>query len=160
MRPHRSRGQTGAALSLALGLACPLAGATLGEPGWATPAADPGRATGARRFVETTSMRLQAQVTTQADGSTIKEFLTPGGIVFAVSWSTRLKPRLDVLLGAHAPGYAEAARAAASAPGVHHAATLVAGDLVVHETSHLNTHVGVAWLRSLVPEGVRVDELR
>ena len=45
-------------------------------------------------------------------------------------------------------------------PGIRHHAELSRGDLVVHSTAHLNAFVGKAYLRSLVPEGVRVDELR
>lgn len=157
--PNAARASARTALACALALACPLAAATLGEPAW-TVEADQARLHATRRVVEATPTRPQVHVIVQADGSTIKEFLTPGGIVFAVAWSTRLKPRLDALLGAHAARYAAAASAAMATPGIRHGVTLAGDDLVVQANAHLNAHSGVAYLRSLVPEGVRVDELR
>ena len=51
------------------------------------------------------SRHLAWQMTTHeitlADGSGIKEYVNAAGQVFAVSWRTRLKPNLQVLLGAH-----------------------------------------------------------
>ena len=95
-----------------------------------------------------------------ADGSSIREHVNADGVVFAVSWSTRFKPDLAALLGSHAAGYALAASQAMGRAGVRHQATLQRDDLVVHATAHLNAHVGVAYLRSLVPDGVRPDALR
>jgi hypothetical protein len=77
-----------------------------------------------------------------------------------VAWSTRFKPRLDQLLGTHAGPYAAAARQALATPGIHQRFELDQDDLVVHASAHLNAHVGVAYLRSLVPAGVRIDDLR
>lgn len=97
---------------------------------------------------------------TMADGSSIREFVTPSGVVFAITWSTRFKPDLESLLGAHATTYAAAASEAMSAPGIRRHVELRRGDLVVHSTAHLNAYVGKAWLQSLVPQGVAVDALR
>ncbi len=95
-----------------------------------------------------------------ADGSSIREFISPDGIVFAVSWSTRFKPNLESLLGTHAAGYAAAASEAMRTPGIRRNVALQRGDLVVHSTTHLNAFVGRAYLRSLVPQGIGADELR
>jgi hypothetical protein len=107
---------------------------------------------------------LRPQILTReiamADGSSIREFVAPNGIVFAVAWSTRFKPNLESLLGTHAAGYAAAASEALRAPGIRRSVVLQRGDLVVHSTTHLNVFVGKAYLRSLVPQGVGVDELR
>ena len=148
-----------AVVAVALVLASARAGATLGEP-VATVDAVLARLNGARRVVQAQAARFQVHVITLADGSSIREYVAPSGIVFAVAWSTRLKPRLETLLGAQAPAYAAAASAAMAAPGVRHGVSLASGDLVVQANAHLNAHVGLAWLRSLVPEGVRIDELR
>jgi nucleoside diphosphate kinase len=121
---------------------------------------DRARMQGQRRTVPAIAARAPTHVITMSDGSSIKEFVTPGGVVFAVSWSTRFKPRLEQLLGIHAGPYAAAARQALATPGIRHSFALDQDDLVIHASGHLNAHVGVAYLRSLVPEGVRVDELR
>jgi hypothetical protein len=95
-----------------------------------------------------------------ADGSSVREFVAPNGVVFGVAWSTRFKPNLEALLGSHAVDYVGAATEAARAPGIKRNAVLERGDLVVHSTVHLNSFVGKAYLKSLVPQGVRPDELR
>ena len=154
-----SRHHAQAALACFLVLASTAAHATLGEP-VATVEADRARVQGERRVVQATAARLPVHVITQADGSTIKEFVTPAGLVFAVAWSTRFKPRLETLLGAHAARYASAAKAAMATPGIRHGVALSSDDLVVQASAHLNAHVGLAYLRSLVPEGVHIDELR
>jgi len=148
-----------AALAAGLVLASTAACATLGEK-VETVEADRVRLQGERRVVQAATARLETHVITQADGSRIKEFVAPDGIVFAVSWSTRLKPRLEALLGAHAPRYAAAARQSLAAPGIRRNVTLASDDLVVQASVHLNAHVGLAYLRSRVPEGVNIDELR
>jgi hypothetical protein len=132
--------------------------ATLGDP-VATIDADRVQLKGEHRVVQSSTARFQVHVITLADGSSIREFANADGIVFAVAWSTRLKPRLDALLGAQAGRYAAAASAAMATPGVRHGVSLSSGDLVVQASAHLNAHVGIAYLRSLVPEGVRIDEL-
>ena len=106
------------------------------------------------------SAQVGSHEITLADGSSIREYVTPGGIVFAVAWSTRFKPDLAALLGQHAGAYAAAASEAMKAPGIRRHVELRQGDLVVQSGGRLNAFVGRAWLRSLVPEGVNIDALR
>jgi hypothetical protein len=95
------------------------------------------------------------------DGSVVREYVGADGIVFAVTWSARGKPRLDQLLGRHFDTYAEAGRQAMQKrAGVMHAAALQQGDLVVESTAHLNAFSGRAWLRSRLPAGMALDALR
>ena len=82
------------------------------------------------------------------------------GVVFAVAWSTRLKPRLAELLGSSAAAYSAAAARATAQRGIQRRIVLQEEDLVVDATSHLNSFVGIAYLRSQLPNGVSVDALR
>ena len=125
-----------------------------------TIAADQLRLKGARHQAVALGSTVRSHEITLADGSSIREFVTPGGIVFAIAWSTRLKPNLETLLGPHATSYAAAASEALRAPGIRRHAELRRGDLVVQSTVHLNSFVGKAWLQSMVPPGVGVDALR
>jgi hypothetical protein len=96
-----------------------------------------------------------------AVGMTIHTITTPDGSTIAVAWNTRYKPRLDLLLGASFPTYAEAGRLAMQKrPGVVHSAVVQRDDLVVESTAHLNAHVGRAYLKSLLPAGASTDALR
>lgn len=104
---------------------------------------------------------VQVITLSQPDGSTIRQYLNPNGLVFAVAWNTRYKPRLDELLGGHHGTYAQAARQARqAAPGARHQAHLRSGDLAVTSQTHLQSHVGRAWLQSLTPAKFNTDVIR
>jgi hypothetical protein len=156
--PRRCLALAAAALA-AVGLAAPSAHAVLGGDA-GTIAVDQARLHGVRLQAVATSAPVATHEITLADGSSIRQFVTPDGIVFAVAWSTRFKPDLNALLGVHAATYAQAASDAMKAAGIRRHAELRRGDLVVQSTAHLNAHVGRAWLQSLVPAGARLDALR
>jgi hypothetical protein len=148
---------TALALSLALLSARP-AQAVLGEAA-SSVQADQLRLAAQRRTSRT--LDAEVQVLTLPDGSSIRQYLTPAGLVYAVAWNTRSKPRLDQLLGAHFAAYAQGGRLAMSQrAGVHHHAVVEQGDLVVESSAHLNAHVGRAWLRSLLPTATARDAIR
>jgi hypothetical protein len=140
-------------------LGAPAAHAVLGEDA-SSIASDEQRLGGVRRQAMALRAPVQTHEIALADGSSIRQFVTPGGVVFAVAWSTRFKPNLEALLGVHAAGYAAAASEAMRAPGIKRSVALAHGDLVVQSSTHLNTYVGMAYLRSLVPQGITVDVLR
>jgi len=156
---RRLRRVVAATCAAAALLAAPAAKAVLGGDA-STIGDDEARLNGVRRQAAALRPQVQTREIALADGSSIREFVAPNGVVFAVAWSTRFKPRLESLLGTHAAGYAAAASDAMSTPGIKRNVVLQRGDLVVHSTTHLNVFVGKAYLRSLVPNGVGVDELR
>jgi hypothetical protein len=156
---RRSRAAALVAGLAAAGLAASPAQAVLGGDA-SSVAADNVRLNATRHQVSAMSAQVGSHEITLADGSSIREYTTPGGIVFAVAWSTRFKPDLASLLGQHAGAYAAAASEAMKAPGIRRHVELQRGDLVVQSGGRLNAFVGKAWLRSLVPEGVNVDALR
>jgi hypothetical protein len=95
-----------------------------------------------------------------SDGGSIRQFVNAQGIVYAVAWSTRLKPDFAQMLGRYAAEFDAGAAAAASSPGLKHSAVVDRGDLVVHAAGRLNAFVGRAWLKSQVPPGVNPDAIR
>ena len=94
------------------------------------------------------------------DGSVVREYMTPGGVVFAVVWASHFKPDLPALFGGHAQAYADAAALASRAPGIKRHVILERGDLVVQSNAHFNTFTGKAYVKSLVPPDIHVDQLR
>lgn len=135
-----------------------LALAVLGEPE-SSVQGDQMRLAGARR--QTAGMDYRMHTITLPDGSTVRQYAGTDGVVFAVAWNTRFKPRLDQLLGTHFAAYAQGGREALRrSPGVKHNAVVSVGDLVVESTAHLQSHVGRAWLRSRWPVGMAADALR
>jgi len=94
-----------------------------------------------------------------APAVTVREFTTPDGVVFAVAWSGLAPPELGPLLGAFADDYRAARVPRGPRLGVRGAR--VTGQRVVVETwgRPRDLH-GLAWVPSLLPAGVVVDELR
>lgn len=133
------------------------ANAVLGEAA-ASVHADQVRLHGARRLSQ--GLRYQVHDIRQADDSVLRQYVTPSGTVFAVSWRSHLKPNLQALLGSHFPGYAQATRDATSRKGYARQNAIQAGNLVVSETMQMGLFTGRAYLRHLVPEGVDLNALR
>lgn len=139
--------------ALAFALASPPALAVLGET-LALP--DAGRAQAAAAPRSALSAGVQVVERASGDGGMIREYVSAQGIVFAVAWNTRFKPKLDGLLGRYHAGYQAAAAQALARPGragIQRQATLHAQDLVVQSNGFLNTFTGRAWVPSLLPAG-------
>ncbi|HEV2698790.1 MAG TPA: DUF2844 domain-containing protein [Terriglobales bacterium] len=89
-------------------------------------------------------------------GTIIRQYASPEGTVFAVSWRG-FSPDLRQLLGEHFHEYVAAASQKAHAGrGVH----IETGDLVFESGGHMRYVVGRAFLRSKLPSGVGSDEIR
>ena len=95
-----------------------------------------------------------------ADGSRIREFVSPSGVVFAVSWNTRFKPDLQALLGSYHAEYDAEAREALRRPGIRRQLSFQHSDLVLESSGRLNHFSGRAWVPSLAPGGLAADALR
>ena len=89
-------------------------------------------------------------------GTIIRQYASPEGTVFAVSWRG-FSPDLHQLLGQHFEEYvAAASQKARAGRGVH----VETGDLVFESGGHMRYVVGRAFLRSKLPSGVGTDEIR
>lgn len=90
-------------------------------------------------------------------GTLIRQFVSPGGSVFAVSWQGSA-PDLEQLLGTYFEQYMQAAQAQPSrrARGVH----IDTGDFVLESGGHMRFVSGRAFLRSKLPSGVSSDQIR
>lgn len=151
---HRS-----AALALAaLGLCCCLdAQAVLGGAADSVHA-DQMRFQGVRR--QSIDWQMTTHEISLNDGSRIKEYVNASGQVFAVSWRTRLKPDLAALLGAH---YAVVPTQRSAAVGVAQARrqqSVRRPELVLHQSGRMSAFSGLAYVPTLVPQGLDADALR
>jgi hypothetical protein len=116
------------------------------------------------RFKGAHSESTTGQMTTHEirlqDGSSVKEYVNAAGVVFAVSWRTRLKPDLEALLGAQ---FAVHAAKVTPASGVARSKTrqsIREPNLVVHQAGRMNAFAGLAYVPTLVPEGIDAETLR
>jgi hypothetical protein len=91
-------------------------------------------------------------------GTQVREFVSAGGRVFAVTWSGPSIPDLSVLLGEHFPRYLKAAerRSAASRGPVK----LNDPDLVLRNEGHPRAFHGMAYLPADLPSAFDLSQLR
>jgi hypothetical protein len=114
----------------------------------------------ATRTTASAGMRATVHELRLPDGSSIREFVNAQGIVYAVSWSTRMKPDLSKLLGRHEAEFVAGAAAASRAPGLKRGVSVDGDDLVVHSAGRPGAFVGRAWLKSQLPTGASADAIR
>jgi Protein of unknown function (DUF2844) len=89
-------------------------------------------------------------------GTTVRQYVSPDGRVFAVSWQG-FAPDLQQLLGDYFGEYVAAvSQAAHRGRGVR----IDTGELVVETGGHMRYVVGRAFLRSKMPSGVSSDDIR
>lgn len=98
------------------------------------------------------------RATTLATGTLVREYLAPGGAVFAVSWDGPVLPDLKALLGKYFETMvAESARlprAGRSHLGVDKP------EVVIHSGGHMRAFEGSAWIPAQLPAGFSAAELR
>ena len=89
-------------------------------------------------------------------GTTVREFVSPEGKVFGVSWSGPTRPDLKQLLGSYYQEYEQ------NAPGrrTFHPVTIQTPNVVVQFGGHMRTLTGRAYVPGMVPQGVRIEEIR
>jgi hypothetical protein len=94
------------------------------------------------------------------DGAMVREYATPQGKVFAVSWQGPMPPDLQQLFGSYFSQYQAAASASAEAhPGMHRQLSIAQPDFVVQSLGRMRAFHGKAYVPSLVPAGVSVADL-
>ena len=88
------------------------------------------------------------------DGTVIKEYVTPAGKVFGVSWSGPTIPDLTQLLGTYSAEFQTTVRAQ---PRRRRAGVVHNPDLVVESTGHMRAFYGRAYVNSMLPSGVTAE---
>ena len=131
----------------------------------------PARATlgGAIESVERDRLHLKAQTRSQAgprytvhamtaaSGTAIREYTAPDGKVFAVTWSGPAMPDLRQLLGSYFSTYTTDTTARRSG---HAHRQVDLPELVVRSSGHQRSFSGKAYVPSMVPTGVVIDDLQ
>jgi hypothetical protein len=96
------------------------------------------------------------EITTES-GVVVREYVSPGDKVFAVSWRGPLIPDLRQMLG----GYYGQFQQAASAPhlGGHRHLTIREPGLVVQSSGRMRAFSGRAWAPDLLPQNFSVSDI-
>ena len=128
--------------------------AALGQPA-ASVAADRARMKAQLRQVAGVGYTVD-QITTPA-GTVVKEFISPAGMVFAVSWFGPALPNLAQLLGS---AYFQTLTTAEKTHSFgHDHVQLRTPHLVVHAGGHMRQFYGLAYVPALVPANLSISDL-
>ncbi|MBN3755869.1 DUF2844 domain-containing protein [Paraburkholderia sp. Tr-20389] len=111
-----------------------------------------------QRAVPGSAVRVRSTV--DAGGTTINEYATCGGLVFAYTWQGPTMPDLTRLLGPYAERYRAKAATQLGAFGYLHASRVEQPDVVVESGGQMRSYVGRAWLPAAVPSGFSLADLR
>jgi hypothetical protein len=95
-----------------------------------------------------------------AAGNTVKEYVSPAGKVFAITWRGQFIPNMQQLLGTYFDQYAQAAKAQRESHPGHRPLNIQQPGLVVQNGGHMRSYVGRAYVPDMVPQGVNVDALQ
>ena len=87
----------------------------------------------------------------RSDGMTVREFVSPSGMVFGVAWEGPTLPNLSQLLGSYFSKFQQAT----NTPMRHRGPVVVkAGDVVIESGGHPRSFHGRAYVTSLMPSNV------
>jgi hypothetical protein len=84
-------------------------------------------------------------------GAVVREYVSPSGAVYAITWRGPRMPDLHELLGPYF-----AALSGRDPRNGHHRMILTGPDLEVRSMGHRNSFAGRAWVPSLVPAGIDI----
>lgn len=95
-----------------------------------------------------------------APGNTVKEYVSPAGKVFAVTWHGPFIPNMQQLLGTYFDQFAAAAKAQRESGPGHRPVTINQPGLVFQNGGHMRSYFGKAYLPAMLPQGVTKDEIQ
>jgi hypothetical protein len=122
--------------------------------------------------VQDDRVRLQAQLKTTAAGAytiheltsplgiVVREYVSPAGRVFAVSWQGTFLPDMKQILGSYFGQYSLAAKQERESQAKRSALDIHKPSLVVQSAGHLRAYYGRVYDPRLLPAGVTADDLR
>ena len=90
---------------------------------------------------------------------TIREYVSPSGVVFGIVWNGMTHPDLTPLLGSYSSEYQKAMIHARRQPGRRHVQLKTDG-VVVEKWGHMRNLQGRTYAPALIPPGVSIDEIK
>jgi Protein of unknown function (DUF2844) len=92
-----------------------------------------------------------------SSGTTVREYVSPAGKVFGVTWQGPFIPDLQQLLGT---SYERFTAAAKNRHGVHGPLSINESGLVLVSGGHMRSYRGTAYIPQMLPEGVQADAIQ
>ncbi len=95
----------------------------------------------------------------QTGATKVREYISPSGIVFGVAWNGLIRPDLTKLLGSYSNEYHEALKRIPHNKG-RSQLEVKTKRVVVQQWGHMRNLQGRAYVPSLIPPDVSVDEIK
>ena len=95
-----------------------------------------------------------------ATGVAVKEYVSPAGKVFAVTWQGPVHPDLRQVLGAYYDQYVQAVQAQRAQRRGRGPLQIQQSGLVIQVMGHARSFRGRAYVPQMVPAGVQVEDIR
>lgn len=102
----------------------------------------------------------RVQSTIDDGGTTLYEYSSSAGQVFAYTWQGPTMPDLQTLLGRFYDSYRAGATPDRTTARSLHGMRVEQPDVVVESGGQMRSYVGRAWLPNALPAGVSADDLR
>jgi hypothetical protein len=90
-------------------------------------------------------------------GALVREYVSPAGKVFGVSWQGPVMPDLKQVLGSY---YERFTMAAQNRHGVRGPLSINESGLVLVSGGHMRAYTGKAYIPEMLPEGVHADAIQ
>lgn len=130
--------------------------AALGEPASSVAA---GRRALSASQPSTTNRAAYTVQETKTGANSVREYISPSGIVFSVAWNGISHPDLVPLLGSYTDEYRQALQQKPRQRGQRR--IQVKGNrVVVEKWGHMRNLRGRAYVSALIPAGVTIDEIK
>src|SRR5512133_989663 len=150
-------------LGLVLAVGAGAATATLGQSPWAAGAAAASSAAPTAKMQAVTPVAPSSLYTLHEvqleTGTSVREYATPAGVVFAVSWQGPVLPDLSALLGTYFNTFkleTERVRAAGRRGGP---VSIEHPDLVIQSGGRMRNFYGHAYAPALIPAGLNIKDV-
>ena len=110
-----------------------------------------------RRIAKTSTAYTVHEI--RSETMTIREYVSPSGVVFGIAWNGLTHPDLTPLLGSYTDEYQKAMSHAHRQPGRRHV-TVKTDSVVVEKWGHMRNLQGRTYAPALIPPGVSIDEIK
>jgi len=95
----------------------------------------------------------------KSEANVVREYVSSSGVVFAVAWNGLAHPDLTSLLGSYVGEYQQALRQTPGRKGKRHL-QVKADRVIVEKWGHMRNLQGRAYIPTLIPSGVSIDEIK